>query len=57
MVEKTSNCITEINKPKLAYVTNLVIEIENAVKLLDTGMHNAYRNMATKKPKTYFKFM
>lgn len=35
-------------KPISSYFTNLVIETKNAIKLIDTGMHNAYQIMAIK---------
>lgn len=40
-----------IEKPLAAYVTNLVIETDNVIKLLDAKMHNTYCISATKKLK------
>ena len=37
-----------IEKPLAAYFTNLLIETENAIKLLDAKLHNAYRILSTK---------
>jgi hypothetical protein len=37
-----------IKKPLAAYFTNLLIETENAIKILDAKLHNAYRILATK---------
>jgi hypothetical protein len=38
-------------KQLAAYFTNLVTETQNAIKLLDAKLHNAYRTVATKQPK------
>jgi hypothetical protein len=35
-------------KPLAAYFTNLLIETENAIKLFDAKLHNAYRILVTK---------
>jgi hypothetical protein len=45
-----------IEKPLEAYFTNLVIETDNAIKLLVVKMHNTYCISATKKTKTNPKF-
>lgn len=37
-----------IEKPLTTYSTNLIIETENAIKILDTKLQNAYRILATK---------
>jgi predicted Ser/Thr protein kinase len=40
-----------IEKPVTPYLTNIAIETENAIKLLDTNIQGAYRVLATKKLK------
>jgi hypothetical protein len=44
-------------KPIPSYLSDLVTETENAIKMLDTNTQSAYRIKAPKKLKTTFKFM